>query len=105
DHLAVVIAGMRQKIFCNFAIIMAWIVEDFRHRAFGAVEIPRQARVTSQMRWRSPLFMVGTRIAVRFFEPRFVLMAVGFFRLVHGENHRSQKWRLRTSEIVGTVRV
>src|SRR5579864_2147202 len=97
DHLAVVIAGMHQKIFSHFAIIMAWIAQNFRHRAIAAAEVTREAGITRQMRRRSPLFVVLARIAVPFSEPRFVFMAVDFFGLVHRENHRSEKWRLRAS--------
>src|SRR5581483_6365374 len=96
---------MAKEIGGHFAVNAGFVLEAFRRGALAVVVVAGKAGVSGKMRIMDPVPIIPRRIAVSPFEPGAVLVAGGFLRVVHGENHGSEKGRLRAREVIRAIGV
>ena len=104
-QVMVVHVRVTQKKTGDIAIVSRFVLDAFRRRAIAAIEIARQAGGTREVRLDGPHIVVSHGVGVGAGQPFLVLLALGFLRVVDGENHGGEKRRLRAAEIVAAVGV
>src|ERR1700730_5307130 len=95
--------GVLQEKCRYIAIVSGFILYAFGGRTIPAIEVSRQACRTSKMRFLRPHVVVFHGECVCSGEPILVLMSGGFFRVVDRKDHGSEKWWLRTAQIITAV--
>jgi len=96
---------MIQKIFDDLAIVIGLVLQAFRSRAIAKIVVAREAGVAGEEFGRKPRGIIGGNVVVGALEPDAVVVAILFFGMVDGQNHRAQKGLLRAAEIVRAVGV
>ena len=82
-----------------------FILQTFRRWSRAEIEIARQSGRSGEMRFARPQIMIAHRVAVRRLEPRAIFLSRFLLRVVHIQNHRRQKWRLRSRQVIRAIRI
>src|SRR5260221_11331896 len=97
--------GMNQEVADHLAVKTAFVLQALGWRALAKIVITRKRGCAGKMRITSPHGIVLLQIPVCSRQPCGVGVTCLFFGVIDGQYHRTQKGRLGTRQIIGSVRV